>query len=277
MKSTYVSSLRISGSYMASSPPTTPPSGGRPVATNRRSPRCPCDRIKKLLRPRRGSPQLITHRETRALRCQQFVWRVLVRLSLECCAGRRERRVHHSWRSQKRSTRAVTGEMESNRLFFRQQLSPQFVIPAAYRRGSFTTANLIASFGPWGTGIMLVRGLDSSSFDSSYIRRIQRIQVITIAWMTMEAVASLFAAWRAHSPTLLAFGGDSAIKLFSAVVVLWRSRASAAPGFAGRRAARLAGALLFMLAAYVAATSFASLPSPLASNDADPFSLPPSA
>jgi hypothetical protein len=33
----------------------------------------------------------------------------------------------------------------------------------------------------------------------------------------MEAAVSLFAAWRARSPALLAFGGDSAIELFSAV------------------------------------------------------------
>jgi divalent metal cation (Fe/Co/Zn/Cd) transporter len=70
---------------------------------------------------------------------------------------------------------------------------------------------------------------------------------------------SLFAAWRARSPALLAFGGDSAIELFSAVVVLWRFRASAEQEHAERRAARVAGALLFALAAYVAITSVASL------------------
>jgi len=70
---------------------------------------------------------------------------------------------------------------------------------------------------------------------------------------------SLFAAWRARSPALLAFGGDSAIELFSAVVVLWRFRASAAHEHAERRAARVAGALLFALAAFVAVTSVTSL------------------
>jgi divalent metal cation (Fe/Co/Zn/Cd) transporter len=77
--------------------------------------------------------------------------------------------------------------------------------------------------------------------------------------MSVEAAVSLFAAWRARSPALLAFGGDSAIELFSAVVVLWSFRASAAHGDAGRRAARVAGALLFALAAYVAVTSVTSL------------------
>src|SRR6201984_161220 len=77
--------------------------------------------------------------------------------------------------------------------------------------------------------------------------------------MSIEAAVSLFAAWRAHSPALLAFGGDSAIELFSAVVVLWRFRASAASGLQERRAARVAGAVLFMLAVYVAVISVMSL------------------
>src|SRR5271169_2244624 len=90
------------------------------------------------------------------------------------------------------------------------------------------------------------------------IRRIQRVQTVTIAWMSVEAVVSLFAAWRARSPALLAFGGDSAIELLSAVVVLWRFRTTAHEN-AESRAARVAGALLFALAAYVAITSVVSL------------------
>ena len=70
---------------------------------------------------------------------------------------------------------------------------------------------------------------------------------------------SLFAAWRARSPALLAFGGDSAIELFSAVVVLWRFRASGAHADVEKRSARIAGALLLALAAYVAITSVVSL------------------
>jgi hypothetical protein len=58
------------------------------------------------------------------------------------------------------------------------------------------------------------------------IRRIRWVQTITIAWMGVEAVVSLLAAWRARSPALLAFGGDSAIELLSAVVVLWRFHAN---------------------------------------------------
>jgi divalent metal cation (Fe/Co/Zn/Cd) transporter len=77
--------------------------------------------------------------------------------------------------------------------------------------------------------------------------------------MSVEAVASLFASWRARSPALLVFGGDSAIELFSAVVVLWRFRGSDAHEDVEKRAARVAGALLFALAAFVAGISATSL------------------
>lgn len=65
--------------------------------------------------------------------------------------------------------------------------------------------------------------------------------------MSVEAAVSLFAAWRARSPALLAFGGDSAIELVSAAIVLWRFRATAAHEHAERRAARIAALLLFGL------------------------------
>src|SRR5437879_9240900 len=89
--------------------------------------------------------------------------------------------------------------------------------------------------------------------------RIRRVQAVTIAWRSVGAVVSLFAAWRASSPAMLAFGGDSAVELFSAVVVLWRFRASDAHEDAEERAAPVAGVLLFALAAYVAVTSVTSL------------------
>jgi divalent metal cation (Fe/Co/Zn/Cd) transporter len=77
--------------------------------------------------------------------------------------------------------------------------------------------------------------------------------------MTVEAVVSLFASWKSRSPALLAFGGDSAIELFSAVVVLWRFSAAAAYEDMERVTARIAGALLVGLAGYVAVSSALSL------------------
>jgi divalent metal cation (Fe/Co/Zn/Cd) transporter len=91
------------------------------------------------------------------------------------------------------------------------------------------------------------------------IRGIQRIQVITIVWMSVEAAVSLWAAWPARSPALLAFGGDSAVELLSATVVLWRFRAHPVQEHAERRASRIAGILLFVLAAYVVAAAALTL------------------
>jgi len=90
------------------------------------------------------------------------------------------------------------------------------------------------------------------------LKRIQRVQAITIAWMSVEAGLSLWAAGKARSPALAAFGGDSAVELLSAVVVLWRFRTQA-PAHAERRAARIAGGLLFVLAGYVVLASAMSL------------------
>ena len=82
-------------------------------------------------------------------------------------------------------------------------------------------------------------------------RRVLRLQVLTIAWMAVEAVVSLVAAWNSHSPALFAFGGDSLVELLSAAVVFWRFRFELNEA----RAARIAGALLFMLAGLVILTS----------------------
>src|SRR5258706_2730222 len=55
-------------------------------------------------------------------------------------------------------------------------------------------------------------------------RRIFWIQTFTIVWMTAEAGVALASAWRARSPALLGFGGDSLIELLSAPVGFWRFR-----------------------------------------------------
>src|SRR6266852_2356855 len=82
-------------------------------------------------------------------------------------------------------------------------------------------------------------------------RRVLQVQVLTIVWMTVEAVVSLGTAWSSHSPALVAFGGDSLIELLSAAVVFWRFRFDLNEA----RAARIAGVLLFALAGLVMLTS----------------------
>lgn len=66
---------------------------------------------------------------------------------------------------------------------------------------------------------------------------------------------SLGAAWSSSSSALLAFGGDSAIELLSAIVVFLRFRFSSKSTLAEDRAAKIAGGLLFVLAAFVVVTS----------------------
>lgn len=77
-------------------------------------------------------------------------------------------------------------------------------------------------------------------------RAIAWLQGITIAWMVLECCASLWAAARAHSVALLAFGSDSLIELLSAIVVLLQFL----PRFPLRKsyADRTAAILLFFLA-----------------------------
>jgi divalent metal cation (Fe/Co/Zn/Cd) transporter len=99
----------------------------------------------------------------------------------------------------------------------------------------------------------------SQTIEQNTLRRIQQIQVITILWMSIEAVASLWAAWQARSSALLAFGGDSAVELLSAIVVLWRFRSGLVQPRAERTASRIAGILLFALVGCVSVVSALSL------------------
>jgi divalent metal cation (Fe/Co/Zn/Cd) transporter len=95
---------------------------------------------------------------------------------------------------------------------------------------------------------------------SSALRAALRLEIVTIVWMVIEAVAALGAGIAAGSLLLVAFGIDSAIELASAVVVFSHFRIESHKDFAGdlgntgvieRKTARIAGYLLFLLSAYV--------------------------
>lgn len=96
------------------------------------------------------------------------------------------------------------------------------------------------------------------SSSSDLLRRAVRLQVLTAAWMSLEAIAALAAAWVAQSPALLGFGGDSVIEFVSAIVVLWRFRARSDFAKAEKWVARVAGVLLLLLAVFIIASSAAS-------------------
>jgi divalent metal cation (Fe/Co/Zn/Cd) transporter len=95
---------------------------------------------------------------------------------------------------------------------------------------------------------------------NSPLRTALRLEVITIIWMVIEAVAAIGAGIAARSLLLVAFGIDSAIELASAVVVFRRFRIESHEKFAGdlhgtrsieRKTAKIAGYLLLLLSAYV--------------------------
>jgi divalent metal cation (Fe/Co/Zn/Cd) transporter len=88
-------------------------------------------------------------------------------------------------------------------------------------------------------------------------RSIRLLQITTICWMLIECSVALTAAWRAHSPALLAFGSDSSVELLSAIVVLLQF--TSILKVSTERAARLAGILLYLLAGIVAMISVSAL------------------
>jgi Co/Zn/Cd efflux system component len=101
--------------------------------------------------------------------------------------------------------------------------------------------------------------VDDQIASPELIRRVIQIQTLTLLWMSVEVAASLGAAWKARSPALLAFGGDSAVELISAAVVRRRFRVQVRQEQAESRAARISGVLLFALAAFVVVASVVTL------------------
>jgi divalent metal cation (Fe/Co/Zn/Cd) transporter len=83
------------------------------------------------------------------------------------------------------------------------------------------------------------------------------LQAVTLCWMIVECGVALVSAESAHSPALLAFGADSFIELLSAAIVLlqFTRRISLTP----TQAARMAGILLFILAATIVVISLGTL------------------
>jgi hypothetical protein len=95
---------------------------------------------------------------------------------------------------------------------------------------------------------------------TALIRQAFRLEYITLAWMTVEAVVAIGSGVAVGSLTLLAFGIDSLIELASAAVLVWRLNVELRHGqafaeTAERTASRIGGALLFALAAYVVASA----------------------
>ena len=88
------------------------------------------------------------------------------------------------------------------------------------------------------------------------VRAAFRLEWLTIGWMAVEAAVAVVSGILARSITLIAFGLDGVIELASAGVLIWRLSSELRFGrevaeSAERIARRIAGGLLFALAAYV--------------------------
>ena len=95
---------------------------------------------------------------------------------------------------------------------------------------------------------------------TAMIRQAFWLEYLTLAWMTVEAAVAIASGIAANSLTLVAFGFDSVIELASAGILLWRLTVELRNGqifaeSAERKALRVGGGLLFVLAAYVVASA----------------------
>jgi divalent metal cation (Fe/Co/Zn/Cd) transporter len=103
-----------------------------------------------------------------------------------------------------------------------------------------------------------------SSQREALIRDAFRLEWLTIAWMSVEAVVAITSGIAAGSLVLTAFGLDSLIELASAGVLMRRLSVELRHGRAfsedaERAASRIAGGLLFALAGYVTVAALWSL------------------
>lgn len=100
---------------------------------------------------------------------------------------------------------------------------------------------------------------------SLHLRQALRLEWLTVGWNVVEGLIGVGAALAAGSVALLGFGIDSFVESASGAVLIWRlksERTGAHPEDIerlDRRARRLVGVSLFLLAAYVALDAAFSL------------------
>jgi divalent metal cation (Fe/Co/Zn/Cd) transporter len=86
-------------------------------------------------------------------------------------------------------------------------------------------------------------------------RRGRRLEYLTTAWNSLEAVVAIATGLAAHSLALVAFGLDSCIEVFASLVVLWHlgGAPEAAEPLRARRALRLIAGAFGVVSLYLAA------------------------
>jgi divalent metal cation (Fe/Co/Zn/Cd) transporter len=92
-------------------------------------------------------------------------------------------------------------------------------------------------------------------------RRGRRLEYLTTAWNSLEAVVAVVTGLAAHSLALVAFGLDSCIEVFASLVVLWHlgGAPEVADPLRARRALRLIAGAFGVLSVYLAAQAVHSV------------------
>lgn len=102
---------------------------------------------------------------------------------------------------------------------------------------------------------------------TALLKKASRLEYLTVGWNVVEGVIAVAAALAAGSVALLGFGLDSFVESTSGLILLWRlSREQRSTDASAedierldRRAHRLVGATLLLLAAYIAVDSTLAL------------------
>lgn len=91
------------------------------------------------------------------------------------------------------------------------------------------------------------------------VARGRRLEYVTLAWNSLEAIASIVAGLLAGSIALVGFGFDSVIECASGATLLWRLRDGEKGESRERVALKLVGASFLLLAVYIAGDAINAL------------------
>jgi divalent metal cation (Fe/Co/Zn/Cd) transporter len=100
---------------------------------------------------------------------------------------------------------------------------------------------------------------DHQPAEAAHTRAGRRIEYLSLAWTSLEAIVGIIAGLMAGSIALIGFGADSVIEIASSAILLWRLSDHALGEQREHTALKLVGVSFLVLAAYVAFESVESL------------------
>ena len=100
---------------------------------------------------------------------------------------------------------------------------------------------------------------DSELIKVAHTRQGRRVEYVSIAWTSLEAISGIIAGLIAGSMALIGFGADSIIEIASSAILLWRLSEHAPGEQREHTALKLVGVSFLVLASYVAFESVESL------------------